>query len=125
MNIVCQTFQCLLDGGEWQSEAVNWRANYGYNWNKSGAVSKPGANRIRLHFSAINVEAGYDHLRTDVGDHWSGNYTNVTSREKSGNSIGLTLASDGSVTGYFVIDRVEYQGTSAGPATRSGSLFAQ
>jgi len=107
----------------WQSESVNWTVVYGNNWNRSGMVTKPGATRIRLHFSAISLEAGADHLRTDAGDDWSGEYSNVTSREKAGNSIGLTLTSDYSRTGYFIIDRVEWQGNSTGPATKSGSLF--
>jgi spore germination protein YaaH len=107
----------------WHSESVNWAVYYGNNWNRSGTLTKPGAVRIRLHFSTISVEAWYDHLRTDVGDDWSGDYRNVTSREKAGNSIGLTLTSDYSRTGYFIIDRVEWQGSSTGPATKGGTLF--
>ena len=107
----------------WLSEPVNWRVDYGNNWNKSGTVTKPGATRIRLHFSTISTESSWDHLRTNAGNDWSGSFTNVTSAEKSGNAMGLTLTSDGSVTGYFIIDRVEYQGTSTGAATKSGQVF--
>jgi C1A family cysteine protease len=107
----------------WQSEPVNWSVYYGNNWNRSGTVTKPGAVRIRLHFSMISVEVGYDHLRTDVGDDWSGDYGNVTSHEKASNSIGLTLTSDWSRNGYFTIDRVDWQGPSTGPAVKSGTLF--
>jgi phage gpG-like protein len=113
----------VASSSSWQSESVNWPVYYGNNWNKSGTVTKPGASRIRLHFSAISLEVGADHLRTDAGDDWSRDYSNVTSREKAGNSIGLTLTSDYSRTGYFVIDRVEWQGTASGPATKSGTLF--
>jgi hypothetical protein len=113
----------VASSSSWQSESVNWTVVYGNNWNRSGTVTKPGATRIRLHFSAISLEAGADHLRTDAGDDWSREYSNVTSREKAGNSIGLTLTSDYSRTGYFIIDRVEWQGPSTGPATKSGSLF--
>jgi len=107
----------------WHSESVNWTVYYGNNWNQSGTVTKPGAVRIRLRFKIINTEARYDHLRTDGGNDWSGFYSNVTSREKTGSSIGLTLTSDWSITGYFVIDRVEWQGASTGPATKGGTLF--
>jgi hypothetical protein len=62
-------------------------------------------------------------LYSDAGDNWSGTYTDVTSGENSGDSITLTLTSDTSVTEYFIIDRVDYQGTSAGPAAASGGLF--
>jgi hypothetical protein len=113
----------VASSSSWQSESVNWTVVYGNNWNKSGTVTKPGATRIRLHFSVISLEAMADHLRTDAGDDWSGDYSNVTSQEKAGNSIGLTLTSDYSRTGYFIIDRVEWQGTSTGPPTKSGSLF--
>jgi M6 family metalloprotease-like protein len=107
----------------WQSESVNWRVGYGNNWNKTGTVTKPGATAIRLHLGTIGVESGWDHLYSNAGDNWSGTYTDVTSGENSGDSITLTLTSDISITGYFIIDRVDYQGTSAGPATKSGELF--
>jgi methionine-rich copper-binding protein CopC len=107
----------------WQSESVNWSVAYGNNWNRSGTVTKPGSTRIRLHFKTISMEAPYDHLKTEVGDDWSGDFGDVTSHEKAGNSIGLTLTSDYSKTGYFIIDRVEWRGTSTGPAKKSGTLF--
>ncbi len=107
----------------WQSEAVNWLVSYGNSWNKAGTITKPGATQVRVHFSSINVEACCDSLTTNAGDTWRGTYSNVTSTAKPGNSIGLTLVSDGSVTGSFTIDRVEWQGTVTGPATKSGDLF--
>lgn len=107
----------------WKSETVNWRVDYGNYWNLSGTITKPGATRIRLHFSAINAEKNYDYLKTNAGNNWTGLYSNVLSAEKAGNSIGLTLTSDGSNAGYFIIDRVDYQGTSTGAATKSGELF--
>ena len=38
--------------------------------------------------------------------------------------VGIDI-SDGSVTGYFVIDRIEWQGNATGPANRGGSLFGR
>jgi hypothetical protein len=113
----------MASSSSWQSESVNWTVYYGNNWVRTGTVSKPGATRVRLHFSAISLEAGADHLITDAGDDWSGESSNVTSREKAGNAIGLTLTSDYSRAGYFIIDRVDWQGTATGPATKSGKLF--
>ena len=108
----------------WQSESLNCRVDYGNDANVSGAVSKPGATLIRVHFSAIDIEATYDHLRSDAGDDWSGDYGAVTSSEKAGSSLQLTLTSDYSVVGSFVIDRVEYQGQGTGAAACSGNLFS-
>jgi plastocyanin len=106
----------------WQSEAVNWRVDYDNNWIRGATVTKPGATNIRVHLSAISMGAG-DHLRTTTQDDWTGYSTDVTSKATvDKNSIGIVLVSDASGTGYFVIDRVEFQGTSAGPATWAGEL---
>ncbi|MDI9381705.1 MAG: DVUA0089 family protein, partial [Verrucomicrobiota bacterium] len=114
-----------IQGANWQSEAVNWRVNYENSWNKSGTITKPGASQIRVHFSQVRTESNYDHLRTETGNDWSGTFDNVTSGAKAGNTIQLTLTSDGSVTGYFIIDRIEWLGTSTGAATKAGELFGQ
>ena len=39
----------------WNGEAVNWRVDYGNNWNKSGTITKPGATRVRVRFSQIRT----------------------------------------------------------------------
>jgi len=102
---------------------VNWRVDYLEDWSRSGTVTKPGATVVRVHFSTIDVEYGYDLLTTDSCSFWSGYYTDVTSYSISGSSIGLTLTSDYIYNGYFIIDRVDWQGAATGPSTRSGSLF--
>lgn len=108
----------------WQMEYVDWgRIYYGSNCNMSGYVRKPGASGIRLHFSEINIEPYYDTLSTDAGDKWSGYYLNVLSGEMAGDTIKLTLKSDWSVSGYFIIDRVDWQLPNLAPATRGGDLF--
>ncbi|MEI7634167.1 MAG: hypothetical protein WCK47_07785, partial [bacterium] len=113
------------DPSVWQSEIVNWgKVYYGSNWYKNGKVRKPGASKIRLHFSEINLEPWYDNMYSSAGDHWTGLYNNVTTLEMSGDTMELLLQSDWSVSGYFVIDRVEWHGTAAGAAIRSGELFA-
>jgi hypothetical protein len=114
----------LFDTGTWSSETVNWRVDYLEDWSLSGTVTKPGATQVRVHLSTIDVEYGYDYLVTDSGCFWSGYYTDVTSYAESGSSIELALISDFMINGSFIIDRVEWQGTGTGPATKSGPLFA-
>jgi hypothetical protein len=121
VNSACTDEASATTGEIWESEAVNWEVDYGENWNKTGWVTKPGANHIRLHFSAIHLVAGEDTLTSNAGDSWSDAYVNITSEGKLSDSISLALASD--ATGYFIIDRVEWQGPATGPATVSGGLF--
>jgi len=110
----------------WNVESVCWRVSYGNNWSRSGWVQVPGASEIRLHFSTIDVEhlTKWDELWSNADDYWSGFYTDISSNEKAGNTITLYLQSDDSVTGYFVIDRVEWRGTATGPAAFGGDLFS-
>ncbi len=106
----------------WQSEAVNWRVDYGRNWTRVANITKPGATNIRVHFSQIALGAG-DGLSTSTGDNWTGNLSDVFSRATvDRNSISVALFSGANSSGYFVIDRIEFQGTSAGPATWAGDL---
>lgn len=117
-----QTVRILPDP-VWRSEAVDWRVDYGDAWDRTGTVTKPGATSVRLHFSSITVEEGYDTLRAGTSDAWSGTYSDLTSSAVEGESIALRLTSDESNTGHFAIDRVEWLGEATGAATRSGELF--
>jgi len=107
----------------WKAERTNWYVPYGNNWHRTGWIAKPGAIKMRLHFGAIELEPMWDKLVSDVGDEWSGTYYDVLSGEKAGAAINLTLTSDVEKTGYFYIDRVEYQGISTGAAYTNGNLF--
>ena len=107
----------------WRTERVNVTVRYGNNWYRNGYVVKPGATQIALHFTGINVEPDRDRLTCSTGQSWSGSYSNVYTTSQDGNVIGLTLASDVSITGSFTIDLVRYRGTDAGPAFFGGELF--
>jgi protocatechuate 3,4-dioxygenase beta subunit len=107
----------------WQVENVNWRVDYGASWIRIGRITKPGATNVRVHFSAIYLANG-DQLKSDAGDIWTGSLTDITSKGTiDKNTLTLTLTSNGASAGYFIIDRIEYQGTSAGPATWRGDLI--
>lgn len=81
-------------------------SDYYYN---SWVISKPGASNIRVHFSYIETESGYDYLSTSAGNSWNGFYYNTWSNWSGSNSITLTLSTDGSVTyNGFSIDKIEY-----------------
>ena len=106
----------------WQSDPVNWQVNYGNNWTRIANITKPGATNIRVHFSQITLGAG-DRLSTSTGDNWTGTLSNVYSRATTDrNSLSVALFSGASGSGSFVIDRIEFQGTSAGSATWVGDL---
>jgi V8-like Glu-specific endopeptidase/fibronectin type 3 domain-containing protein len=106
----------------WQIEEVNWRVDYVGDMNATGTVTKPGATQVRLHFTSMSLTS-MDHLVTDTGNDWSGPSTDQMSNPKVGNAIVLTLTSGPNGFGYFILDRIEFRGTSAGPATKEGALF--
>ena len=82
---------------------------YSNNYDSGWTVIKPGASNIRVHFSYIDVESGYDTVTTTANDYWSGHYTDVWSSWSGSSNIVVWLASDGSVTyNGFHIDMIEY-----------------
>ena len=111
-----------IRAANWQSETVNWPVNYGSNWTRIANITKPGATNIRVHFSQIGLGVG-DRLSTSIGDNWTGALNDVWSRATvDRNSLSVALFSGANGSGSFVIDRIEFQGTSAGPATWAGDL---
>ena len=82
---------------------------YSNNYDDGWTVVKPGASNIRVHFSYIEVESGWDTVTTTANDYWSGYYTDVWSSWSGSSNIVVWLASDGSVTyNGFHIDMIEY-----------------
>jgi hypothetical protein len=111
-------------GKEWKSAHVNWRVDYGHCWNRAGTVTVPGASRIRVHFAEVNVEACCDSL-TLGAEHFHGIMSNVTSTPTEGDTLPFFLSSNDTVSGHFLIDRVDYQGVSSGVPNRDGALFVE
>jgi hypothetical protein len=62
-----------------------------------------------VHFSKIQTEKYYDYVYTSAGDSWSGTLEDVWSKWYYGNTMKVSLITDGSTVDYgFKIDRVEY-----------------
>ena len=77
--------------------------------------SAPGAVIMRVHFTQINVEYGYDYIfvgdndrRSECWDYFSGDYPNVWSNWVMCDDIYVNLWSDNIVTDWgFRVDKVE------------------
>lgn len=100
-----------------QSYSLNSPHNYSNNYNTVWNVYKPGASRIRVHFSTISTETNYDYVYTSAGDSWTGSYSDTWSSWQTGSSIRVRLTADSSITGWgFAIDNIEYDlGGSSNP----------
>lgn len=91
---------------------------YSSNVDEIFSLIVPGVDGIRIHFSKIDVEKGYDaiwvgdqNLTTNsqyVYDSYSGSYTDVWSPWIHSNTVHVELYSDGSEQGYgFKIDKYQ------------------
>ena len=93
-----------------KSYLINSPHPYTNNYTNTWTISEPGATRIRVYFETIDTESGYDFVRTDAGDSWSGLRTGVWSSWKTGSSIKVTLSTDYSVTDWgFRITKIDYE----------------
>lgn len=83
--------------------------NYTNNYQNSWTRTVVGAVKIRVHFSRISMERYYDYLYTSANDSWSGQLTDVWSGWVYGDTIKITMITDGATTDWgFKIDKVEY-----------------
>ena len=93
-----------------KSYVVNSPHPYTNNYTNTWTISESGATRIRVYFETIDTESGYDFVRTDAGDSWSGVRSGVWSSWKTGSSIKVTLSTDYSVTDWgFRITKIDYE----------------
>ncbi len=84
--------------------------NYDNNYNNTWTLTYPGANRVRVRFSKIQTQQNCDFVSTSTGNVWSGSHTDVWSNWTTGDSINITLSTDGSVTDWgFDIDAIEIE----------------
>jgi hypothetical protein len=89
---------------------------YTDRYERTWTLSYSGARQIRVHFTKIDVERGYDFVRIlDASGRQVHEYTgiasDVTTPPISGSAVQVRLVTDDSVTGYgFSIDRVEVVG---------------
>jgi hypothetical protein len=85
---------------------------YTNNCNKKFPITQPGATKIRVHFAWIKTEKWFDWVKNSafLWDMWTGYRKNVWSRWVKGDTIVITLTSNGSVTDSgFLIDYIEYE----------------
>lgn len=89
--------------------------NYKSNSKKTWTIKHEGATAIRLHFSNIKTEAGYDFVKikdssgTQV-DSYDGNVGKIWSFEVPGDTATVILESDGSVNDWgFKIDSYAFK----------------
>jgi hypothetical protein len=121
MVILILTFSMLGEGLLAESRSYYLESgSYDNNCYKQWTVRQSGAYKIRVHFQWIRTESGYDYVETSAGDRWTGHRGGVWSNWANGDTIRITLRSDGSVTDDgFKIDQIEYESSSSSDSTNS------
>ena len=77
-------------------------------------ISHPGAKYVRVHFSKVGTESGYDLIRIKDGagavvEELSGEQADYTTDYVEGDKASITFTSDGSVDGWgFAIDHYDF-----------------
>lgn len=101
---------------EWKSVAklVESTHPYEHNTQVSFEISHPGARFMRLHFSKVLTESGYDFVLVknaagEVIEELTGELSNHTTEYVEGEKVTLTLVSDSSVNEHgFTMDAYEF-----------------
>ncbi|RME20637.1 MAG: hypothetical protein D6806_15985 [Deltaproteobacteria bacterium] len=134
-NAVCEEGTCGWvcgqqdTGGSWSWTyfllgGIESEHPYANNTERQWVIEQPGASKIKIHFSKIDIEQGYDWLLVESDDGtqqvFDGSAEDVWTREFPGSKIVLTLRSDYSVTGYgFKADQIAiYEQLPAGQCNR-------
>ena len=98
-----------------ESYLLNSPHDYENNYDNTWIITKPGWQNIRVHFTKIDVEEGYDVVYIYDGNdnqiqYFTGYYENIWSNSVSGDTIKVRLVSDYSVIGWgFQIELVGNQ----------------
>jgi len=103
-------------GSQTINQIVECPHNYPNNYNNTWTITGPtGTTSMRVHFTQIALESGYDYLRVQNGagttqQTYNSNYTDTWSNWVTGNTIKLNMTSDGSVVYYgFQMDKYDAQ----------------
>jgi len=111
-----------IGGAEWEtltpipaSENVSIQSPHPYsnNYNAMWNITRSGATAMKVHFTYIRTESGYDYVYVKNGNgtvinSYSGSYDDTWSSWVSGNTILIQLLSDYSITyDGFVIDKLQ------------------
>ncbi len=100
---------------EKMGEQVSTAHDYPNDHTQEWTLSVPGAQKIAVHFSAFDTEAGYDKVQFkdasgQVIDTYSGNLGETYGPVIDGDTVTLVFTTDGSVQRYgFDIDGIAYQ----------------
>jgi Na+/melibiose symporter-like transporter len=116
----------LSGAADWREAAIApLTVTYGNGRECTGTITAPGASAVRVRISEVRVEHGWDRLTTDadIPDAWSGNFDQVTSGMKTGDTLALRLTSNESVPGRFTVAQVLYLGTMTGTVAWAGELW--
>lgn len=100
----------------WVGSAYSVESSHDYvdNANEMFSVQVPNARFIRVHFSRVAMEDGYDILRVldrngEEVDMLTGSMDDYTSAYVDGDTLQLNMVTDGSITSWgFAVDRVDY-----------------
>lgn len=103
------------DESRWKAKATKIESAHPYEAGKTVRfeVKQKGAKFLRIHFSSIDVESGYDFVRVldasgEEFDSFSGKMQDVTSAFVIGDTAIIELSADTSVVGDgFLVDRID------------------
>jgi subtilisin family serine protease len=101
---------------QWKSvvEALESVHPYGMNTNQTFEVSHPGAHYIRLHFTKVETENGYDFVTVKDAagktvEELTGTMADYTTDYVEGDKLTITITSDNSVDGFgFAVDHYDF-----------------
>lgn len=109
------TYPSGSTGYQWyyESASMDTPHNYSNNYNASHEYSKPGAQKVSVHFSRFETESGYDFVYIkDKNGNTVATYDGTKSAfwaTVDGDKIIVNLVTDYSVTAYgYHIDQVSY-----------------
>jgi len=97
----------------YETKAVNSPHNYANSYNNTYTYTKVGAQKVSVHFTRLETEAGYDFVYIkDKSGNVIAQYDGTKSAfwaQVDGDTINVNLVSDYSVTAYgYTIDQVGY-----------------
>lgn len=103
------------DPARWKSKEISIESQHPYESGKTiqFEISQKGAQFLRVHFSSIDVEQGYDFVRIldrsgEEVESFSGKLQDVMSTYVTGDKMTIELSADTSVNGNgFSVDRIE------------------
>jgi hypothetical protein len=108
-------------------EDLNLIVSYSDCWSRIGNVRVPGATRVRLVLTDMDIQECCDLLSVQGPDstvtEYHGTGGPFVTPFMTGDTISMTLSSDSSIDGSFTIVSVEYEGEKTGAIELTGGLL--